>query len=279
MSLVFRNVSKRFGSVIATDDVSLTFEPGLIYGIIGPNGAGKSTLINMAAGSYTVTSGEILLDGMPVHTLKKYQISLAGIARTYQNIRLFEQMSVIDNLEVCLYPRDVNGVWKEIFIPGYAKARQAGRLDHCRALLEQFALADVADLDANSLPYGRQRMLEIARALVRKPRVLLLDEPAAGLNHGETLELKKRLAALRRPDLILIVVEHDMDLVMTLCDRVIVLHHGALLAQGTPAEVQANEQVQQAYLGTVDDIESIRAVAQSRKAERGLRVNADPVRH
>ncbi|WP_342641151.1 ABC transporter ATP-binding protein [Rhodoligotrophos ferricapiens] len=279
MTLVFDHVSKRFGSVIATDDVNLTFEPGLIYGIIGPNGAGKSTLINMAAGSYTVSTGAILLDGKPVHTLKKHEISLAGIARTYQNIRLFEQMSVMDNLEVCLYPRDVGGVWKEIFIPGYGKTRQADRLSHCRKLLDQFALADAADQDAESLSYGRQRMLEIARALVREPRVLLLDEPAAGLNHAETLELKQRLSALRRPDLILIVVEHDMDLVMTLCDRVIVLHHGALLAVGTPAEIQANEQVQQAYLGTVDDIESIRAVAQSRKAERGLRVNADPIRH
>jgi branched-chain amino acid transport system ATP-binding protein len=279
MSLVFKNVTKRFGSVIATDDMNLTFEPGLIYGIIGPNGAGKSTLINMAAGSYAISSGSILLDGQPVEHLKKYEISLAGIARTYQNIRLFEQMTVMDNLEVCLYPRDVNGVWKEIFIPGYSKTMRRERLGHCRQLLEQFALADAADLDANSLSYGRQRMLEIARALVRDPRVLLLDEPAAGLNHGETLELKQRLAALRRPELVMVVVEHDMDLVMTLCDRVIVLHHGALLAMGTPAEVQANEQVQQAYLGTIDDIESIRAVAQSRKAQRGLRVNADPVRH
>jgi branched-chain amino acid transport system ATP-binding protein len=279
MSLEFKNVSKRFGSVIATDDVILTFEPGLIFGIIGPNGAGKSTLINMAAGSYSISSGSILLDGRPIEKLKKHEISLAGIARTYQNIRLFEQMSVMDNLEVCLYPRDVGGVWKEIFVPSYARAKREERQAHCRRLLEQFALEDAADWDANSLSYGRQRMLEIARALVREPRVLLLDEPAAGLNHGETLELKQRLAALRRPELIMIVVEHDMDLVMTLCDRVVVLHHGALLAMGTPAEVQANEQVQQAYLGTIDDIESIRAVAQSRKAERGLRVNADTVRH
>ena len=279
MSFAFDQVSKRFGSVVAIDDVSMTFEPGLIYAIIGPNGAGKSTLVNMAAGSYPVSSGSILLNGRKLERLKKHQISRAGVARTYQNIRLFDQMTVLENLEVALAPADMRHAWREVLVPIYAGQATARRRTMCLRLLEEFGLADVAEAHAELLPYGRQRMLEIARALVAEPGVLLLDEPAAGLNSAETDALKLRLRRLRRPDRVMVVIEHDMDLVMSLSDRIFVLHHGALLFHGTPAEVQANREVQEAYLGTDDDLESIRELARHRRAERGLRNQAGAVQH
>jgi len=278
MSFSFDHVSKRFGSVVAIDDVSMTFEPGLIYAIIGPNGAGKSTLVNMAAGSYPVSSGSILLNGRKLEHLKKHQISRAGVARTYQNIRLFDQMTVLDNLEVALAPADMRHAWREVLVPGHAGQAAARRRATCLRLLEEFGLADVAEAHAELLPYGRQRMLEIARALVAEPGVLLLDEPAAGLNTAETDALKLRLRRLRRPERVMVVIEHDMDLVMSLSDRIYVLHHGALLFHGTPAEVQANREVQEAYLGTDDDLESIRELARHRRAERGLRDETGAVR-
>ena len=275
MSFELHNVTKRFGAVAAITDVSIRFEPGQIHAIIGPNGAGKSTLVNMAGGSYAVTSGRILLDGRELQGLKKHEISRAGVARTYQNIRLFDQMPAIENLEVCLYPDRRTRLLADILGLGAARRREA-RLAYCRRLLDRFALGTDAATEASSLPYGRQRMLEIARALVREPRVLILDEPAAGLNDVETRELKERLHELRRPDLIVIVIEHDMDLVMSISDRVTVMHQGRVLFGGTPAQVQENEDVREAYLGTEDELDAIRALAQRRKAERRLRHEAGP---
>ena len=219
MTLAFDRLRKEYGQVVAIDDVTASFAPGLIHGVIGPNGAGKSTLINMTAGSYTVSSGSIVLDGKRLDKLKKYQIANSGVARTYQNIRLFDQMTALENLEVCFYPTDVGGTWKEVLWPPYASSRRDHRREKCMEILRFFDLQGHADAEAGSLPYGRQRMLEIARALVCNPRVLLLDEPAAGLNHHETAELTARLAAQRSPDRITIIVEHDMDLVMALCDN------------------------------------------------------------
>jgi len=277
--LVFENLCKNYGSHIAIDDVSTSFAPGLIHGIIGPNGAGKSTLINMTAGSYTVSSGKIVLDGKRLDRLKKHAIAKQGVARTYQNIRLFDQMSVIENLEVCFYPIDVWGVWREILWPPFARERANRRRDICMQLLELFELQDFAEQEASSLPYGRQRMLEIARALTLNPRLLLLDEPAAGLNHQETKELMVRLDRLRSPERIMIIVEHDMDLMMTLCDRIVVMHHGKLLFEGTPEQVRENPQVQRAYLGKSDDIDAIKAAAQDRRAELGIRSRQRSAKH
>ena len=271
MTLTFQNLRKQYGSHLAIDDVSVHFEPGLVHGVIGPNGAGKSTLVNMTAGSYVVSGGEIRLDGKTLSGLKKYQIANSGVARTYQNIRLFDQMTVLENLEVCFYPTQVGQVWREILWPPFATARRKERTRACMELLSFFDLQHYADAEAGSLPYGRQRMLEIARALVMNPRVLLLDEPAAGLNHHETAELTARLAELKSPDRIMIVIEHDMDLVMTVCDRIVVMHHGKLLFQGTPAEVQASSDVQLAYLGTANDLDDIKAAAQDRRTQLGIR--------
>jgi ABC-type branched-subunit amino acid transport system ATPase component len=271
MTLVFNNLRKQYGANVAINDVSTDFAPGLIYGVIGPNGAGKSTLINMTAGSYTVSAGSISLDGRRLDGMKKHQIANSGIARTYQNIRLFDQMTVLENLEVCAYPAEVRNVWREVLWPPYGRARAEARRQSAMEILRFFGLEGYADAEAGSLPYGRQRMLEIARALAMNPRVLLLDEPAAGLNHHETAELTAKLAELRSPERIMLVVEHDMDLVMTLCDRIVVMHHGKLLFQGTPAEVQASSDVQLAYLGTDNDIDDIRAAAQDRRAQLGIR--------
>jgi len=271
MSLIFDNLTKRYGSNTAIDGVSTKFERGNIHGIIGPNGAGKSTLINMTAGSYSVTEGAITLDSIRLDHLKKHQVANSGIGRTYQNIRLFDQMTVLENLEVCFYNRESSRVIAEVLWPPAARRHHEERREKCLEMLKFFDLHHMADVEAGSLPYGRQRMLEIARALAQSPKVLLLDEPAAGLNHAETAELTERLAALRSPDRIMIVVEHDMDLVMTLCDRITVLHHGKLLFEGNPAEVQASKDVQLAYLGTENDIQDIRAAAQDRRTQLGIR--------
>ena len=264
MTLLFEDVTKRFGALVAIDKVSIAFEPGLIYSIIGPNGAGKSTLINMCAGSYRVSEGRIRLDGVELQALEKYQIAQHGIARTYQNIRLFDGMTVLQNLEVCLFPELFGRTLAEVFLPGAARRMKDERTERCLLVLARFGLAALADEMAADLSYGNQKLLEIARATVLAPKVLMLDEPAAGLNHGETDRLKEKLRELARPDLTMIIVEHDMSLVMALSDHIVVLHQGRLLFEGTPAEVQANLAVQEAYLGSPGEVDGIREAARSR---------------
>lgn len=277
--LTLDKLCKQFGNLVATNNVSMTFEPGKIYGLIGPNGAGKSTLINLISGALDLSSGSLRLGDRELAGLPKHKVARAGVARTYQNVRLFDHLSAMDNLEVALYPEVAGDVWKEILLPGYAAKASRARRGHCLEILERCGIAQFAETRANLLPYGRQRILEIARALVRGPDVLLLDEPAAGLNHGETAELKERLRALHRPDRIMIIVEHDMDLIMSLCEHIYVLNFGQLLFSGSPAEVQASSIVQEAYLGTTDELESIHALAQSRKSGQRLRADADIKRH
>jgi branched-chain amino acid transport system ATP-binding protein len=277
--LRFENVSKRFGALVAIDDVTREFVPGRIYSIIGPNGAGKSTLINMAAGSYGVSSGRILLDDIELSRLKKHQISRAGLARTYQNIRLFDAMTVLENLEVGLFWRDFRKLPAEVFLPHRARAIRAERTEYCRTILRRFDLERYAEESAENLPYGRQKLLEIARAMVGEPRVLMLDEPVAGLNHAESAELRERLGQLRRPDRVIIIVEHDMNLVMALSDHIVVLHRGRLLFAGSPAEVRENQDVQEAYLGSPDEHHQIRAAARDRINRIRLRADRDITRH
>ncbi|MBV9633177.1 MAG: ABC transporter ATP-binding protein [Methylobacteriaceae bacterium] len=275
MTLQFDGVTKRFGALVAIDKVSIAFEPGLIYSIIGPNGAGKSTLINMCAGSYRVSEGRILLDGVELQGLEKYQIAQHGIARTYQNIRLFDGMTVLQNLEVCLFPELFGRTLAEVFLPGAARRMKDERTERCLLVLARFGLAALADEMAADLSYGNQKLLEIARATVLAPKVLMLDEPAAGLNHGETDRLKEKLRELARPDLTMIIVEHDMSLVMALSDHIVVLHQGRLLFEGTPAEVQANLAVQEAYLGSPGEVDGIREAARSRANRVRIRADAD----
>lgn len=275
MILTTEGLSKSFGGVQAVKELSLGFEAGLITGVIGPNGAGKSTLINLLDGSTAPTTGSIRLAGKPITHMARHKISLAGIARTYQTSRLFEHLTALENLEVCFYPLDSSLVWREVISPSYGRKRDTERREHCMAILERLGIAHFAQTEARRLPYGRQRILEIARAIVRKPRVLLLDEPAAGLNHEETADLKQRLDNMRAPDLAMVIVEHDMDLIMTVCDRIHVLNFGQLLFSGKPRQVQNDPAVLAAYLGTTDEYNRIYALAQDRRSRVGLRPRQD----
>jgi len=277
--LRFEEVSKRFGALVALEQVNLSFAPGRIYSVIGPNGAGKSTLINLAAGSYAVSSGRILLEEIELTRLKKYQVNQAGVGRTYQNIRLFDAMTVLENLEVALFHRDFPSLAAELFLPWRARAIKAARAETCRAVLHRFDLEQHAGETASNLPYGKQKLLEIARAMVAEPRFLMLDEPAAGLNQFESAELRRRLLELRQPDRVIVIVEHDMSLVMALSDHIIVLHRGRLLSEGTPAEVRSNRDVQEAYLGAPDEHQFIATAARHRPNRVRLRADRDITRH
>jgi branched-chain amino acid transport system ATP-binding protein len=269
--LVFDHVTKRFGANTAIDDVSLTIRPGVITAVIGPNGAGKSTLVNMAAGSYRVTSGRILLDGVELQTLPKYKIARAGLGRTYQNIRLFDGLTVLQNLEVALVPRSLPLLIAETFWLAPRSSTEARETSH--AVLTRLGIAHLADRQAGSLAYGQQKLVELARAIVGRPRALLLDEPAAGLNHGETDELKAHIQSLRSPELAIVLIEHDMKLIMSVSDEITVMNRGAVLAQGTPEAIRDNRQVQEAYLGQPGAMGAIEAAARGRRNRVRLRAS------
>ena len=267
--LVFDHVTKRFGANTAIDDASLTIRPGVITAIIGPNGAGKSTLVNMAAGSFQVTSGRILLGGLELQGLPKYKVARAGLSRTYQNIRLFDGLTVLQNLEVALVPRSLPRLMAQAFrltSGGGAEGR-----DTCLTVLHRLGIAHLAGRKAGSLAYGQQKLVELGRGVVACPRAILLDEPAAGLNHGETDELKAHIQALRGPDLAIVLIEHDMKLIMSVSDEIYVLARGAVLAHGTPEAIRDNRQVQEAYLGQPGAMGNIEAAARGRRNRVRLR--------
>lgn len=262
--LVFENVSKRFGAIVAVENASLVMQPGRITSVIGPNGAGKSTLVNMAAGSYSVSSGKIILDGVELQGLPKHKIARAGLGRTYQNIRLFDGMTVLQNLEVALVPPTLSGMIGDMLLPEHRSAGQARR-DRCLATLTRLGLAHHAQAMAGNLAYGQQKLVELARAIAAGPKALLLDEPAAGLNHGETELLRRQILDLRAPDLAIVLIEHDMKLIMSVSDEIYVMNRGSILAHGTPAEIRSNVQVQEVYLGQPGATAAIEATAQGRR--------------
>ena len=268
--LVFDHVTKRFGALTAIADVSIAVQPGRITAIIGPNGAGKSTLVNMAAGSFRLTSGRILLDELELQTLPKYRIARAGLSRTYQNIRLFDGITVLQNLEVALVPRSLPQLIADAFWLAAGHRRSEVR-DTCLAVLQRLGISHLADRQAGSLAYGQQKLVELARAIVARPRALLLDEPAAGLNHGETDELKAHIQGLRDPDLAIVLIEHDMKLIMSVSDEIYVMNRGAVLAHGAPREIRENTDVQEAYLGQPGAIRDIEAFARGRSNRVRLR--------
>ena len=235
-------------------DLALQIAPRQIIGLIGPNGAGKTTAFNMITGVYKPTLGKITFDGKDITGLRPNQITELGIARTFQNIRLFSSMSVLENVLLSKHVRLKANPLEAIFgLPRYSRARKR-HYEECMELLDQVQLADLADEKATSLPYGKQRRLEIARALATQPQMILLDEPAAGMNPQESLELMEFIAKIREQfGLTVLMIEHHMEVVMGICEHIVVLDHGETIAQGTPTEIQNNQQVIEAYLGAVDE--------------------------
>ena len=247
------DLSIRFGGLAALSEVSFDVMDGEIVALIGPNGAGKSTVFNVLTGLYRPDTGRVTFDGADLLGLPPHAIARRGIARTFQNTEIFRPLSVLDNVLVGLHSRLRAGLFAAAFWSPRVAREERGARERARALLERLDLGDVAELEAGALPLGRQKRLELARALAAEPRCLLLDEPAGGLNPTETRALMDVIARLRDElRLTLVVVEHDMDLVMGLSERVVVLHYGRTIAIGKPRDVATNPAVVEAYLGTED---------------------------
>ena len=245
-----KNLSISFGGLKAVDDFSITIEKGQLYGLIGPDGAGKTTIFNLLTGVYKPDGGRILLDGKDITGHKAIQINQAGIARTFQNIRLFKELSVLDNVKVGLHNHHKYSTLSGILrLPSYYKVEKEMD-ERAMELLKVFDLDKEFDYKASNLPYGKQRKLEIARALATEPKLLLLDEPAAGMNPNETAELMKTIRFVRDHfDMTVLLIEHDMKLVSGICERLTVLNFGHMLAEGPTSEVLSNPEVIKAYLG------------------------------
>ena len=251
--LILTNVTKRFGGLTAVDDLTIKVEPGQIYGLIGPNGAGKTTVFNCITGIYKSEEGSVSWRGEEIRGMTPYQIVDRGIVRTFQTIRLFSQMSVAENIMSGRHVKSTQKFWHGIM---HTPGSRRDELDNWHKVAEQldfFNLGEFAATPTGSLPYGIQRRVEMARAMAVEPTLLILDEPAAGLNDKETMELLETIFKIRDGGVTVLLIEHDMDMVMGVTDYLTVLNFGKQIAEGTPAEIQKNPAVIEAYLGSEDD--------------------------
>lgn len=244
-----KGVSKIFGGLVAVDNVDMTVNKGDIYGIIGPNGAGKTTFFNICTGFYTPSQGGIYLEGEKISGLPCDQIAKKGIARTFQNIQLFKYMTVLDNVKIGFHINTKTNLFDAIVHSKTYKYDEKLIKDKGYAILEEVGLSKYADTMAGNLPYGVQRKVEIARALALEPKILLLDEPAAGMNPNETDSLMQFMIMLKEKGYTITVIEHDMKFVMNSCNHILVLNFGQKICEGTPDVVKNNEQVKEAYFG------------------------------
>jgi branched-chain amino acid transport system ATP-binding protein len=248
--LELKGVTKSFGGITAVSDMTFTVGRGELAGLIGPNGAGKTTVFNLVTGVYDMTSGDIFYDGKNINKLKTYEVISLGIARTFQNLRLFAASSVLENVMTAAQQHHRYGFFEALAHLGRWRAQENATREESMALLERVGLADRANQAAGTLPYGLQRRLEIARAVSLRPDLLLLDEPAAGMNADEVEQLNKLIEQIHSDfNLTILLIEHHMDMVMAICPHIICMNFGAKIAEGSPEQIQSHPEVLKAYLG------------------------------